>query len=253
METIQYPCEPIDIDRIAPQTTPDLELKRTSRIRVFFGPIPAAASLLIAASQATAVEEEEISFNRDIRPIFSETCFNCHGPDEASREANLRFDIPESALAKRDNDYFAIVPGKPQDSEAWLLINDEDPDFRMPPPDSHLTLTELQKEKIRKWIEQGAKYEKHWAFVPPIKSKPPASAKPHWNQNPIDAFVLEALENAKLTPNPEADKRALIRRLSFDLRSIPPSIEEINTFIEDQGTHIRDIHATLLHCLGINH
>ena len=114
---------------------------------------------------APGILQAEVSFNRDIRPIFAETCFNCHGPDEKSREEDLRFDLPESAFAERG--YHALVPGDPEASEAWLLINNPFPEYRMPPPESKLVLTEEQKATIKQWIEEGAKYESHWAFEVP--------------------------------------------------------------------------------------
>lgn len=180
--------------------------------------------------------KQQISFNRDIRPIFSETCFNCHGPDEESREENLRFDLPESAFAEREGGYYALVPGDPEASEAWLLINDPFPEYRMPPPESHITLTAEQKATIKQWIEEGAKYETHWAFNTPAKHPLPEAFFDDWSESPIDRFVGAQLKEEGLTPNDQADRRTLIRRLSFDLTGLPPTLEEINAFINDNTT-----------------
>jgi len=192
---------------------------------------------------AQQVARSEISFNRDIRPIFSETCFNCHGPDEASREEDLRFDIPESAFAEREGGYFAIVPGDPEASEAWLLINDPDPEYRMPPPKSHLALSDEQKATIEQWILEGAKYESHWAFEAPKKEPLPDAMFSGWSDSPIDRFVGERLKEEGLSPNDQADRRALIRRLSFDLTGLPPTLQEIDTFLDD---HSPDAYESLV-------
>lgn len=176
-----------------------------------------------------------ISFNRDIRPIFSETCFHCHGPDPASRKADLRFDVLESALAERDGGDRAIVPGDPEASKAWVLINETDPDNMMPPKSSNMVLSDTQKAKIKRWIEEGAHFEKHWAFIAPIKKSPPQAHDKGWSRNEIDRFVEDRLERESLETNPEADRRTLIRRLSFDLMGLPPSREEIDAFLKDQG------------------
>ena len=178
--------------------------------------------------------QSTISYNRDIRPIFSETCFHCHGPDEASRKEDLRLDVPESAFAERDGGYHAIVPGDPEASEAWVLINATDPEYIMPPKNSDMVLSDGQKAKIKRWIEEGAHYEKHWAFVAPVKKRPPQAHDRAWSRNAIDRFVWDRLKREALETNPEADRRTLIRRLSFDLKGLPPSREEISTFLNDQ-------------------
>lgn len=194
-------------------------------------------TVLATTPFASAQDEakQEISFNRDIRPIFSETCFNCHGPDKESREENLRFDLPESAFAEREGGYHALVPGDPEASEAWLLINDPFPEYRMPPPESNMTLTAEQKATIKQWIEEGAPYETHWAFEVPTKNALPEAAFKNWYESPIDRFVGARLKEEGLTPNEEADRRTLIRRLSFDLTGLPPSVEEINEFLNDKS------------------
>ena len=185
-------------------------------------------------SELNVAQSEEVRFNRDIRPIFSETCFNCHGFDEHSREAELRLDIAEGALAELDGGRFAIVPGDLDKSEAWARIISDDPDELMPPPDSHFVLSEEQKETVRRWIESGAEYEDHWAFIPPEKRESPSVSLGDWATSPIDHYVLGRLESEGLSPSEKADRRTLIRRVSFDLTGLPPSMEEVHAFLEDE-------------------
>ncbi len=179
-------------------------------------------------------QAESVQFNRDIRPIFSETCFNCHGPDAHSREADLRLDIAEGAYAAlQGGGGVAIAPGDLDGSEAWARITSDDLDAVMPPPDSHFTLTDAQKDTIRRWIEAGAPYQDHWAFETPVKGPLPEVENADWARSPIDRFVLARLEAEGLSPSEEADRRTLIRRLSFDLTGLPPSLEEVRAFVAD--------------------
>ncbi len=179
-------------------------------------------------------DQSQLDYNRDIRPILSENCFQCHGFDENSRQADLRLDVPESALDDRDETP-AIVPGKPDSSEVWRRIVATDEAELMPPPESHRSLTAQQKNTIRRWIEQGAPYAKHWSFIPPVKATPPATTNKTWPRNAIDRFVLARLEKENLQPSPEADPRTLIRRLYFDLTGLPPSAEEVEAFVNDRS------------------
>ena len=175
---------------------------------------------------------QTVSFNRDIRPILSNNCFHCHGPDAAHREADLRLDDETSALADRGG-YVALAAGDLSKSEAWQRILSEDPDLVMPPPDSHKELTSDEKSRIRAWIEQGAKYEGHWSFLTPNKSSLPVVDKGRFNKNPIDRFIFEGLSKADLKPSPQASKEILIRRATFDLIGLPPTTEEIFAFLKD--------------------
>ena len=184
------------------------------------------AMILPAPSWLRAAEP--IDFNRDIRPIFSETCFQCHGPDEKARKADLRMDLPEDAYKERDG-IVPIVPGNLQKSDAWTRIISEDKDEMMPPPKSHLTLSKDDKAKVKAWIEQGAKYAGHWAFIPPQKAALPGGEAGH----PIDAFIRARLAKEGLPPAPEADRAMLIRRASLDLTGLPPSAEEVAAFAAD--------------------
>lgn len=180
----------------------------------------------------THADEATVEFNRDIRPILSDNCYHCHGPAEKSREADLRLDLQEHALADRDG-YPAIVAGRPQESLLWERISSNDPDVMMPPPDSNKTLTDDQKLLLKKWIEQGAKWQGHWAFLPPTKPPVPSVSQPGWVHNPIDAFVLARLDREGLKPSPEAAREMLIRRVTFDLTGLPPTLQEIDEFVND--------------------
>ncbi|MEO6244250.1 MAG: DUF1549 domain-containing protein, partial [Opitutaceae bacterium] len=178
---------------------------------------------------------ESIDYNRDIRPILSENCFACHGFDEKGRKAKLRLDVAESAYAERAG-VIRIKPGDPAASDVWLRVSSPYADEVMPPPDSHQALTIAQKEKIRLWIEQGAKYAPHWSFVPPIKAAlPPTENQQAKAGNPIDAFVRARLAEEKLAPAAEADRATLIRRVALDLTGLPPSATEVAAFVADRA------------------
>jgi hypothetical protein len=186
-------------------------------------------AVLPVFTSAVAAAEKRLDFNRDIRPILSENCFQCHGFDENARQADLRLDVAESALADRDG-VPAIVPGKPNESEAWRRITSDDESEKMPPTDSHRVLEPQEKEALRRWIEQGAPYAKHWSFILPVKAPLPELSNKAWPRNEIDHFVLARLEEENLQPSPEADRRTLIRRLYLDLTGLPPSAAEVEAF-----------------------
>tara|TARA_R110002049_G_scaffold4601_5_gene32818 strand:+ start:1130055 stop:1133720 length:3666 start_codon:yes stop_codon:yes gene_type:complete len=188
-------------------------------------------------SVPVARRDRPIKFNRDIRPILSETCFHCHGPDEHARRADLRLDTIAGATEDLGG-YQAIVPGNLDESEAWRRILSDDPDELMPPAESHLVLTPDQKQMFRRWIEEGAVYEGHWAFQPPVARSSTVTDEANdsetaWGRNEIDAFVLARLAEEGMKPSREADARTLIRRLSFDLTGLPPSVNEVRKFIRD--------------------
>ncbi len=180
----------------------------------------------LLAGPATAAEKLE--YNRDVRPILWETCFRCHGPDSASREADLRLDQRDAAIAMH-----AIVPGSPDESELIRRIFSTDPDEVMPPPETKKSLTEAQKETLRKWIAQGAEYQLHWSLIPPVRPDLPAVKNAAWVRNPIDAFILAPLEAAGLEPAPEADRRTLARRASLDLTGLPPDPKHVEAFVNN--------------------
>ncbi|MBD3672827.1 MAG: DUF1553 domain-containing protein [Planctomycetaceae bacterium] len=191
-------------------------------------------SLLIVSYNFASAEAPQ--FNRDIRAILSDRCYTCHGPDSASREADLRLDVRESATSNSDAP--AIVPGKPAASELLKRVRSRDEFTQMPPPDSGKEpLSDQQIKLLEQWIEEGAEYEDHWAFIPPQKSDIPAVQHSERVRNPIDAFVLRKLETKGLEPSPTADKRTLIRRVSLDLTGLPPTPEEIDAFLNDESPH----------------
>jgi len=195
-------------------------LMRTASLLAF---LLFAFGFLFPEQTAGAVE-----FNRDIRPILSDNCFSCHGPDEASRKADLRLDREKDAKG------FAILPGDPENSEALIRLLSEDPDDRMPPPKSHKSVTAEEIALIRQWIEQGATWEEHWAFLPPEKPAPPAE-EPGRARNEIDHFVLARLAEEGLSPSPPADRRTLLRRVTLDLTGLPPTPAEVSAFLGDDS------------------
>lgn len=177
-------------------------------------------------------QEPSVSFNRDIRPILSDRCFACHGPDAMTREADLRLDIADGSDGAHAS---AIKPGSIKESELWQRIISDDDDDRMPPPDSHIEpLTDKEKQLFKIWIESGAEYTSFWAFEPAMKPPTPNVKDKDWSQHPIDLHVLKKLETLKLKPSDQADARTLVRRVTFDLTGLPPTREEVHQFIEDQ-------------------
>ncbi|MFM8891052.1 MAG: DUF1549 domain-containing protein, partial [Planctomycetia bacterium] len=184
--------------------------------------VAAVATLAVAAGSSPP--PERLSFNRDIRPILSDACFQCHGPDAGRRQADLRLDVRDAAVAAG-----AIVPGKPADSPLVARITSTDPDTVMPPPDSHKKLDPRQRDLLTRWIEQGAEYQKHWAYEPPVKPSVPDGVQP------IDHLVRRRLATLGVEPAAEADRRTLVRRLSFDLRGLPPDPAEVDAFVNDRS------------------
>ena len=191
----------------------------------------AILSLLVALQIARA---EPVSFNRDVRPILSSKCLNCHGPSEKSRKADLRLDEEASALKVRDG-VQAIKPGDLGGSELWHRIISKDADEIMPPPESKNELTAKEVATLKTWIDQGAKYEGHWAFLKPEASALPKVRDAKWPRNPIDNFILARLEKANVQPAPGADRRTLIRRLTLDLTGLHPTPAEVDVFLQDKS------------------
>jgi hypothetical protein len=192
---------------------------------------------VILCARNGAVAAEPLQFNRDIRPILSDRCFKCHGPDKASRKGGLRLDGPEGAYAEREKTHeHAVVPGKPKESLLCKKIFAADPADSMPPPNSNLALNAREKEKLRRWIAEGAHYQPHWAFVPlPEKVAVPTVKNKQWPRNEIDYFVLARLESEGLKPSKEADKLRWLRRASYDLNGLPPTPEEAEAFLADHS------------------
>ena len=171
---------------------------------------------------------DEIRFNRDVRGVLSDNCFACHGQDANQRAADLRLDQRESAT-----DSGAIVPGDPDSSElVWRILSD-DPDERMPPPSFNRQLSDSEKQLFVRWIQEGATYERHWAFQRPSRPKLPTISTTEWPKNPLDFFVLSKLQGTGLAPSPSADRATLIKRLSIDLIGLPPTPAEVAAFVQD--------------------
>lgn len=181
---------------------------------------------------------DTVSYNFDIRPILSDKCYACHGPDKNKRKAGLRLDIADSAYAalKETKGAYALVPYKPGISELYKRVSSTDTSFMMPPPVSHLSaLTPIEVALIKKWIEQGAKYERHWAFSAPKKAPLPKVSDSKWPVNEIDYFVMNKNDQVGLKQNPEADKERLLKRVCFDLTGLPPSISLMDKFLADKS------------------
>ncbi|MFP6901525.1 MAG: PSD1 and planctomycete cytochrome C domain-containing protein, partial [Opitutales bacterium] len=176
----------------------------------------------------------KVDFNQEVRPILANNCFKCHGPDAKARKAKLRLDLPEG-VAKDLGGYRAVEPGKPDESEMIVRITSRDPDELMPPPKSKKTLTPKQIATLRAWIAEGGEYQTHWAFMKPKRPEPPKTSDDSWIRNPIDRFVLARLEKEGMRPSPEADKATLLRRVSFDLTGLPPSLTELEEFLADDS------------------
>ncbi len=195
-----------------------------------------AASNLLINSSLQAADPRPVRYNRDIRPLLSDRCFHCHGPDEADRQAALRLDQAdgEEGAYREASGVVAVKPGSLDESELWQRITSEDPDSVMPPPDSHKkALTKDEQELFRRWIEQGANYESFWAFIPPTSPAIPESELD--TESPIDQLVRRRLEEEGLSPTAVADRRTLIRRVTLDLTGLPPTRAEIEAFLNDDA------------------
>ena len=175
---------------------------------------------------------QKVDFNLHVRPILSDRCFKCHGPDDRARKAGFRLDQEAFAFAALDSadQIFAVVPGAPEKSELYARISSTDPREMMPPPASNLKLTAREIGILRKWIEQGAEWKAHWSFIQPQKVPLPEVQQVKWPRNEIDYFILAQIEGVELEPAPEAIPEKLLRRLHFDLTGLPPSPEEVNNF-----------------------
>ena len=187
--------------------------------------------LALAVFAAGPVRAGDVDFNRDVRPILSDNCFACHGPDEKKRKGDLRLDVRADAVTAG-----AIAPGKPEKSTLVERVTAKDADAVMPPPHTGKKLTGKQIETLRKWVAEGAEYKAHWAFINPARSPVPVFSEPRdraWVRNPIDAFVMAKLRVHGLSPSPEADKVTLIRRVTLDLTGLPPTPDEVDAYLAD--------------------
>ena len=187
------------------------------------------------ADISTNYVPDVIDFTFHVKPILSDRCFKCHGPDEAKVEGGLQ--LHTEALAKaalgKDMDRFAIKAGDVQASTLLHRIFSTDPDDIMPPEDSNLSLEEYEKEILKKWIEQGAPWNEHWAFIPPEEPTKPRVENEEWVSNDIDYFILKTIEDQGLQPSAPLAKEKLLRKLSFDLRGLPPELQDIESILED--------------------
>ena len=202
--------------------------------------------VLVRCGEVTVPEEirqaqkqlpEQLDYNLHVKPILSDKCFFCHGPDKAKQEAGLELATEEGAYKALEDapDQHAIVPGKLGASQVFHRITAEDPAMVMPPPESNLSLSAHEKAVLIRWIEQGAEYKPHWALIQPEKHELPKIEQPDWVNNPIDHFVLAKLKEKKLSPSEEADRETLLRRVSLDLTGLPPTVEEIDAFLADDS------------------
>jgi hypothetical protein len=217
------------------------ENRRGMRPTLLLFLIPALLFLSVALLLRRSPETEEqlpalperVDFNFHVKPILSDKCFACHGPDEKQQKAGLRLDLAEPALAELPENpgKYAIVPGDPAGSELISRIRSAHAGELMPPPESNLVMTEQEKRILERWVEQGAEYKTHWAFIPPVKSPLPGQAAGEPQQHPVDAFVRQKLPEHGLKPSPEAMPEQLVRRLYLDLTGLPPAPEEVEAYV----------------------
>ena len=196
-----------------------------------------------SAAANSATNLVKVDFNREIRPIFSEHCYACHGPDEPKRKAGLRLDVPEAAFKELKSGNRALVAGDLTKSALVERITSTDLEEVMPPPKHNKPLKPDQIALLKRWVQEGAQWKKHWSFIPPERPALPSVKNRKWPRNAIDYFTLARLEKEKLHPNPEADKATLIRRATLDLTGLPPTIKEVDAFLADKS---RDAYGKLV-------
>ncbi|MCY2962679.1 MAG: DUF1549 domain-containing protein, partial [Planctomycetota bacterium] len=188
---------------------------------------------LLSTAPANAAPPDAVDFARDVRPLLSKHCLQCHGPDAQARKGDLRLDDREQAILELPTGNRAIVPEHPADSELIDRVTSDDDSRLMPPPKFAGRLTSAEVETLRRWIAQGAHYSKHWAYVKPVRVMPPAVTNPAWPTNEIDQFILKRLDEEGITPSPVADRETLLRRVTLDLTGLPPTLEELRRFNAD--------------------
>jgi len=186
-----------------------------------------------------AAESGRVDFNRHIRPLLSDRCYTCHGPDEKARKKTLRLDTRDGLFKALEHGWAVVTPGDPSRSELVRRILAEDADDLMPPPESKLSLSPVERDLIERWVTQGAEFKPHWSFIPVETVMPPQVANPDWVRNPIDAFVLAQLASEQLSPAPEAAPETLLRRLALNLTGLPPTVAELDSFLADQSPGAR--------------
>ncbi len=207
------------------------------RLRLLAGIVLLIGLVALAAPVCGAATKDAVDFDREIRPILSDNCFTCHGPDKDRRKAGLRLDTKEDAFKKLESGDYAIVPGQPDQSRVLAVVAlPSDDDDHMPPAKTGKKLSTAQVDLLRRWIAQGAKWAEHWAYAPPQRPAVPAVKNEKWARNEVDRYILAALEKSGLKPNAEADRYTLIRRLSLDLIGLPPTVREVDDFIADKSS-----------------
>ena len=186
---------------------------------------------------SSKIEVSEVNFNFDVKPILSDKCYTCHGPDDKARQANLRLDIQDGFYKSLEDNpnHYVINKNNPNESEILKRINSENSIYVMPPPESNLTLSEREKQILKKWVSQGGKWEQHWAYTKPELPKVPEIKNKDWATNEIDFFISNKLESKGMTPSNLEEKEILIRRAYFDIIGLPPSLDEIDNFISDKS------------------
>jgi len=194
-----------------------------------------ALLLSVLSTTVLLADPLKVDFNFQVRPLLSDRCFKCHGPDERARKGKLRLDTRAGALKELEDGWAVIKPGDPAKSELVRRIFATNEDDRMPPTKSNLKLSVEEKELLKRWIAEGAEYKSHWSFIRVGKVTPPQPREKRWVRNPIDSFVLSRLETENLKPAPEASREILIRRLALDLTGLPPTLEEIDSFLADKS------------------
>jgi hypothetical protein len=198
-------------------------------------PLLAVCVLSFAVADLGAQPVGKVEFNRDVRPILADNCFICHGPARSTRKAKLRLDTHDGLFADE-----TVVPGQLAKSKLWQRVSSHDPEQVMPPASKGRKLTAQQIDLLRRWIEQGASWQNHWAFIPPQRPDVPKVKNTTWGKNPIDAFILSRLEAAAIAPSPPASRETLIRRLTLDLTGLPPTLKEIDDFLGDTAANAYD-------------
>ena len=203
---------------------------RLLRLPAALSPLLVSLCALAVSSTSHAAGPGRLEFNRDIRPILSENCFACHGPDRAQRKAGLRLDQRQGALERG-----VLVPGHPEKSGIVNRINAAQAALLMPPESSHRKLTASQRNLLVRWIKEGGEYQAHWAYIPPVRPAVPVLTPKARARNPVDAFILARLQRLGIAPSPEADRGVLLRRLSLDLTGLPPTPDQLNQFVRDSS------------------
>lgn len=215
--------------------SPALALALGALLHAHTDTAPTRGTITPAANEIDG--EKTVSYNRDIRPILSDKCFACHGFDDKTREAGLRLDVRDAALTEYDTGT-PIVPGDPDTSTIINRVTSGKASRVMPPPSTHKTVSADELKLLRQWIKEGAEYEPHWAFIPPVMPQVPEVSDEEWVRNDIDRFVLAKLEKKGIKPSPEADKRTLIRRVYLDLIGLPPTPQQVEAFVNDKSPDV---------------